>query len=251
MNDADLPERVAACARKSVALGLNQGTSGNVSARSPEGFVITPSGRDMTALGACDMVPMTMDGHSPEGQKPSSEWRFHRDIYAAFPQARAVVHAHSPFAVALACLRRGLPPFHYMVALAGGTDIRCAAYATFGTQALSDAVIAALRDRRACLMANHGLVAWGTTLDRALALAVEVEALCGQYLRCLQAGEPVLLTDAEMAEVLEKFNLKTSVERVRRPDQAGVWREATTPQGRSLQGGATKPGACLGRKAGA
>ena len=205
MNISDLPGHVAACARKSVALGLNQGTSGNVSARSPEGFVITPSGRDMTGLGAVDMVSMTMDGQAPEGKKPSSEWRFHRDIYAAFPEARAVVHAHTPFAVALACLRRGLPSFHYMVALAGGTDIRCAAYATFGTQALSDAVIAALQDRRACLMANHGLVAWGKSLDSALALAVEMEALCGQYLRACQVGEPVLLSDEEMAEVLERF----------------------------------------------
>lgn len=205
MNYSDLPEQVAACARKSVALGLNQGTSGNVSARSAEGFVITPSGREMTDLAALDMVPMDMDGQAPEGRKPSSEWRFHRDIYAAFPQAGAVVHAHSPFAVALACLRRDIPPFHYMVAMAGGTDIRCAAYATFGTQALSDAVIASLQDRRACLMANHGLVAWGKSLEGALALAVEVEALCGQYLRACQAGEPVLLTGGEMAEVLERF----------------------------------------------
>lgn len=205
MNIADLPGLVAACARKSVALGLNQGTSGNVSARSREGFVITPSGRDMTDLEVRDMVMLDMDGQAPEGQKPSSEWRFHRDIYAAFPDARAVVHAHSPFAVALACLRRDIPPFHYMVAMAGGTDIRCAPYATFGTQALSDAVIAALEGRRACLMANHGLVAWGKSLDSALALAMEVEALCGQYLRCLQVGAPVLLTVEEMAEVLEKF----------------------------------------------
>lgn len=205
MNYSDLPELVAACARKSVALGLNQGTSGNVSARSQEGFIITPSGRDMTDLAALDMVPVNMDGQAPEGQRPSSEWRFHRDIYAAFPEARAVVHAHSPFAVALACLRRDIPSFHYMVAMAGGTDIRCATYATFGTQALSDAVIAALQGRRACLMANHGLVAWGNSLDSALALAVEVEALCGQYLRACQVGEPVLLSEEEMAEVLERF----------------------------------------------
>ena len=210
INVSDLPEQVAACARRSVAMGLNQGTSGNVSARLPEGFLITPSGRDMTDLVARDMVAMEMsgnpvDGQAPAGQKPSSEWRFHQDIYAAFPQAQAVVHAHSPFAVALACLRRDIPPFHYMVAMAGGTDIRCATYATFGTQALSDAVIAALADRRACLMANHGLVAWGASLAGALALAVEVEALCGQYLRACQVGEPVLLTAAEMAEVLVRF----------------------------------------------
>lgn len=205
MNEADLPEQVAACARRSVALGLNQGASGNVSARSQDGLVITPSGRDMSGLSARDMVPLDWEGRPPEGLKPSSEWRFHRDIYAAFPAARAVVHAHSPFAVALACLRRDIPAFHYMVALAGGTDIRCAGYATFGTQALSDGVIAALQGRRACLMANHGLVAWGSNPERAMALAVEVEALCGQYLRCLQVGDPVLLTDAEMAQVLEQF----------------------------------------------
>jgi L-fuculose-phosphate aldolase len=205
MNLSDLPARVAACARHSVAHGLNQGTSGNVSARSPEGFFITPSGRNMSDLTAHDMVAMSQDGQTPEGQKPSSEWRFHRDIYAAFSQAQAVVHAHSPFAVALACLRRDIPPFHYMVAMAGGRDIRCAAYATFGTQQLSDAVIAALQDRRACLMANHGLVAWGDSLESVLALALEVEALCGQYLRACQAGAPVLLSDAEMDEVLAKF----------------------------------------------
>jgi len=205
VNPSELPAAVAAYALKSVVLGLNQGTSGNVSARSPNGFVITPSGRDMTELSPQDMVALDMAGVAAEGLKPSSEWRFHRDIYAAFPEAQAVVHAHSPFAVALACLRRDLPPFHYMVAMAGGTDIRCAAYATFGTQALSDAVITALQDRRACLMANHGLVAWGRSLDQALALAVEVEALCGQYLRACQLGEPVLLSPAEMAEVLEKF----------------------------------------------
>jgi L-fuculose-phosphate aldolase len=204
-NPSELPGLVAECARRSVSLGLNRGTSGNVSARSPEGFLITPSGRDMTELAAADMAPVDMEGRAPEGLKPSSEWRFHRDIYAAFPEAGAIVHAHSPFAVALACLRRDIPAFHYMVAMAGGVDIRCARYATFGTQALSDAVLEALRERRACLMANHGLVAWGRGLADALALAVEVEALCGQYLRCIQAGEPVRLSDAEMAEVLEKF----------------------------------------------
>ena len=201
----DIAEFVAATARKSVALGLNQGTSGNVSARDGEGFLITPSGRDMTAIEAGEIVAVNMDGTYPEGTRPSSEWRFHRDIYAAFPEAQAVVHAHSPFAVALACLRRDIPPFHYMVAMAGGTDIRCATYATFGTQALSDAVLAALDGRRACLMANHGLLAWGRSLDAALGLAMEVEVLCGQYLRACRVGEPVLLSAMEMAEVLEKF----------------------------------------------
>ncbi len=201
----DLSEQVAATARRSVALGLNQGSSGNVSARAGAGLLITPSGRDMTALTAEQIVPLDMAGQGPDGMKPSSEWRFHRDIYAAFPAAGAVVHAHSPFAVAMACLRRDIPPFHYMVAMAGGHDIRCAAYATFGTQALSDAVLVALEGRRACLLANHGLLAWGRSLEGALALALEVEALCAQYLRACQIGEPVLLEAGEMAEVLEKF----------------------------------------------
>jgi L-fuculose-phosphate aldolase len=202
---ANLRTSLAGLARESVHCGLNQGTSGNLSARARSGFLITPSGQDMAALTADDMVEMTLNGEVLGAGRPSSEWRFHRDIYAAFPAAEAVVHAHSPFAVALACLRRDVPPFHYMVAMAGGMDIRCAAYATFGTQALSDAVLSALRDRRACLMANHGLVAWGRSLPAALALANEVEALCGQYLHACQVGEPVLLSAAEMQEVLEKF----------------------------------------------
>jgi L-fuculose-phosphate aldolase len=196
---------LASLARESVHCGLNQGTSGNVSVRSREGFLITPSGQNMVALTADDMVEMSLAGDVLGEGRPSSEWRFHRDIYATFPAAEAIVHAHSPFAVALACLRRDLPAFHYMVAMAGGIDIRCAAYATFGTQALSDAVLTALHDRRACLMANHGLLAWGRSLSGALALANEVEALCGQYLRACQVGDPVLLSEAEMQEVLEKF----------------------------------------------
>ena len=201
----NLRATLAALARESVHRGLNQGSSGNLSVRSRSGFLITPSGQDMAALTAADMVVLDMNGEVLGSGRPSSEWRFHRDIYAAYPEAEAVVHAHSPFAVAMACLRRDIPSFHYMVAMAGGTDIRCADYATFGTQALSDAVLAALQDRRACLMANHGLLAWGASLPAALALANEVEALCGQYLRACQVGEPVLLSTAEMLEVLEKF----------------------------------------------
>ena len=200
---------LASLARESVHCGLNQGTSGNVSVRSREGFLITPSGQNMAALTADDMVEMNLAGEvvgeGVDNCRPSSEWRFHRDIYTTFPEAEAIVHAHSPFAVALACLRRDMPAFHYMVAIAGGVDILCAAYATFGTQALSDAVLAALQDRRACLMANHGLLAWGRNLPGALALANEVEALCGQYLRACQVGEPVLLSEVDMQEVLEKF----------------------------------------------
>src|SRR5437764_111745 len=142
---------------------------------------------------------------SRSAMAPKWEWRFHRDIYAVRIEVRAIVHAHSSFATTLACLGRGIPAFHYMVALAGGKDIRCAPYATFGTQALSDGALSALEGRRACLLANHGMIATGATLADALALAVEVEALAEQYWRALQIGEPRLLSEAEMAVVLEKF----------------------------------------------
>ena len=140
-----------------------------------------------------------------EGPRPSSEWRIHRDVYGARPEARAVLHAHPVYSTALACLRRPLPAFHYMVAVAGGSDIRCADYATFGSQALSDAVLRALEGRRACLMANHGLLCLAADLRGALALAQEIEQLSRSYLQCLAAGEPVLLDDAEMERVLERF----------------------------------------------
>jgi len=205
MNEADLRAALAETAKQTVRHGLNQGSSGNVSVRLREGFLITPSGLPNDTLEPDQMVFVDMQGQATGGLKPSSEWRIHRDIYRARPEVNAVVHAHSPHAVSLSCLRRGIPAFHYMVAAAGGKDIRCAAYATFGTQALSDAVLAALQDRRACLMANHGLVAVGASLDAALALAVEVEGLCAQYWRAKLMGEPVLLSDAEMDEVLERF----------------------------------------------
>jgi L-fuculose-phosphate aldolase len=156
------------------------------------------------------MVSVGMDGtlgDTKSGKrKPSSEWRFHRDIYQVFPEAGAVVHAHSSFATSLACMGIDIPPFHYMVARFGGDNVRCASYATFGSQELSDAMIVALRDRRACLMAHHGMVVHGRNLEHALALAVELEALCEQYWRVLQIGQPKLLSDEAMQQVLEKFS---------------------------------------------
>jgi L-fuculose-phosphate aldolase len=205
MTEAELRSRVAAASRATVTEGLNRGTSGNVSARWGEGFLITPSGRPSADLIPGQMVYMAMDGQWQSDLPPSSEWRIHRDLYRARPEVGAVVHVHSPFAVSLACLRRGIPAFNYMVAVAGGKDIRCADYATFGTQALSDHILTAMAGRRACLMANHGLVAVGIDLDQAVALAVEVETLCEQYWRASLLGEPVLLSDAEMDAVLEKF----------------------------------------------
>lgn len=202
---SDLAARLIAAARAMTAAGLNAGTAGNVSARCGEGFLITPTGMAYDRLQAEDIPFMTLDGESRGRRKPSSEWRFHRDLYATRPEAGAVVHAHSPYATSLACLRRDIPPFHYMIARFGGDTVRCAGYATFGSQALSDSALAALEDRNACLLANHGLLACGRDLDHALGLAVELEELCGQYWRACQLGEPALLSPEEMAEVLQKF----------------------------------------------
>ena len=187
------------------ASGINRGSAGNVSARCKDGFIITPTGMAYDACTAADMVKVGADGTATGTRKPSSEWRFHRDIYAARAEAGAVVHTHSPFATALACQGQGIPPFHYMVARFGGRDVRCAAYATFGSQALSDAIISALKGRSACLMAHHGMVVFGRDCDHALALAVELETLCEQYWRVLQLGAPRLLPEAEMSRVLAKF----------------------------------------------
>jgi L-fuculose-phosphate aldolase len=203
--NADLRQKVVAVARRMVAEGLNKGAAGNLSVRCDDGFLITPTGMPPEAFDASDVVAMDMDGHYQGPRKPSSEWYFHRDIYAARPEAGAVLHAHSPFATALACLRREIPPFHYMIARFGGTTVRCADYATFGTPALSVAALAALAGRSACLLANHGMLLFGRDADDALALGVELETLCEQYWRALLAGQPVLLDDAEMQRVLEKF----------------------------------------------
>lgn len=193
--------------------GLNRGTSGNVSVRhdlaGKPGFLITPSGMAAEDMTPDDMVWMDFASNIKNAvknkQKPSSEWRFHHDIFLAQPEVYAVIHTHSMFATTLSTLRRDIPAFHYMIALAGGDSIRCAPYALFGSQALSDNAILALENRKACLLANHGMIAVGANLQKALAIAVEVEALCEQYLRALQAGEPYLLSQQEMAEVIEQF----------------------------------------------
>lgn len=187
------------------ASGINRGTSGNLSARTDGGFLITPSGINYAELAVEDIVAMDLKGEWAGSTKPSSEWRFHRDIYRNRADAWAIVHAHPVFCATLACLGRPIPAFHYMVAVAGGRDIRCAAYATFGTQELSDHVLAALTGRKACLMANHGLVCLEHDLPRALSLAIEIEQLAQAYHQCLTVGEPVILDDLEMARVLEKF----------------------------------------------
>jgi L-fuculose-phosphate aldolase len=201
----DLTASVLAAARAMNASGINRGAAGNVSAREGAGFVITPTGMAYDACTPEDMAKVGLDGTASGRRKPSSEWRFHRDIYAARPEAGAVIHCHSPFATALACQEIGIPPFHYMIARFGGDTVRCAAYATFGTQDLSDAMLVALQDRRACLMSHHGMTVFGKDLDEALALAIELESLCEQYWRVLQLGAPKLLPADEMARVIDKF----------------------------------------------
>jgi L-fuculose-phosphate aldolase len=196
---------VVEAARRLSVLGLNPGKAGNVSERTPHGFLITPSGKSYESLEMDDLVEIAADG-TPRGRhEPSSEWRLHHDIYARHADAQAVAHTHSPFATTLACLHRGIPPFHYEVALAGGVDIRCAGYATFGTQQLSDLALDALEGRRACLLANHGSVAFGDSVEAAVLLAEKVEALARVYWQAIQVGEPPRLDDGQMAEVLEKY----------------------------------------------
>ncbi len=186
--------------------GLTHGASGNVSQRrDASSFFVSPTGMAYDTLQPQDIPVVAFDGRWYGTRRPSSEWRFHRDILKARPDVEAVVHTHSLHATALACNGLALPAFHYMVAVGGGIDIRCAPYATFGTQALSDHALAALEGRKACLLANHGVIATGRDLTAALALAGEVENLAAQYVAALQVGTPRILDAAEMASVLEKF----------------------------------------------
>lgn len=212
MPDLDLREQLVDCARRMQASGINQGTSGNLSVRIPGGMLITPSSLPYEQMQPTDLVALDLKGEPlfipADGRpqrRPSSEWRLHADVLASRPEVQAVLHCHSIHATALACHGRDIPPFHYMTAVAGGHDIRCAPYATFGTQELSDGVVQALEGRLACLMAQHGQVAVGPTLDKALALAVEVETLARIYLQALALGEPPLLSAEQMEQVRHQF----------------------------------------------
>lgn len=196
---------VAAC-RSLDASGLNQGTSGNISVRFRDGLLVTPSGLPYDAMSPADIVPMRMDGTAEHPLRPSSEWRIHRDVLLARPEVGAVVHAHPTYATAFAICRRDIPAAHYMIAAAGGPTIRCSRYATFGTAELSDATLEALEGRACCLLANHGLVATGRDLERALWLAVETEALCRHYAVALSVGAPVILPDDEIARNVKLFS---------------------------------------------
>ncbi len=208
-----LRTQLIATARAMRPAGLNRGTAGNVSVRiadaTGDGFLITPTGMPYDCLRPEDLPRVAIDNaDTPTSiglRKPSSEWRFHRDLYATRPEVGAVLHAHSPFAVSLACLRRDIPPFHYMIARFGGDTLRCADYAIFGSKSLSTAALTAMTGRTGCLLANHGQLVAARNLDEALALAIELEELCEQYWRACQLGDPILLSAEEMADVLERF----------------------------------------------
>lgn len=203
--EKELRCRMVEAAQKLTAQGLNGTTSGNIGVRLAQSFLVTPSGVASDELLPEAVVEMDFSGAVVGAGKPSSEWRFHRDILAARAEIGAIVHTHSRYASSLACLRRDIPAFHYMIAVAGGDSIRCAHYALFGSQELSDLALQALENRKACLLANHGVIALGADLAAALALAFEVESLCQQYWCALQLGEPHLLSDSQMQAVLERF----------------------------------------------
>lgn len=205
MSDRQLRKDIVAACLRMNETGLNQGTSGNISVRYKDGLLITPSGLAYEEMGPEDVVFMNADGSYEGAYKPSSEWRFHRDILQGKPEANAVVHAHPTYSTILAILGREIPALHYMIAVSGGPNIRCAPYATFGTEDLSKNAIKALEGRTACLLANHGMIATGPDLTKAMWLAVEVETLARQYHGCLQIGDPVILSDEEIERVVEKF----------------------------------------------
>ena len=206
MTDTELTLRrqmVQTC-RKMNETGINQGTAGNLSVRHGDGFLITPSSLPYDGMEPDDLVEMGWDG-TYAGRRPSSEWRFHRDILKARPDVNVVLHCHSAFATSVACHHRTIPAFHYMVGVMGGNTLRCARYATFGTQALSDAAIEALEGRMACLLGQHGQISLGTTLEGALWMAVEVETLARMYVQALALGEPPVLSDDEMERVIAQM----------------------------------------------
>ncbi|MCA3556181.1 class II aldolase/adducin family protein [Aestuariivirga sp.] len=185
--------------------GINQGTSGNVSVRTPEGFLITASGIPYARMKPEHIVEMDLDGGYIGEYLPSTEWRMHLDIFRRRAEAGAIVHTHSIYATALACLRMDIPAFHYMIGIAGGSDIRCSDYAEFGTPELSKVMLKALEDRSACLLGNHGQIAFGPDLEKALWRAGEVETIAQQYWAALQVGKPVILKANQMGTVLARM----------------------------------------------
>lgn len=203
--DGVLRARIVRTCLQLAELGINQGTSGNISVRSGAHFLITPSGIAYDAMTAEQIAVMDVDGTYFGPCKPTTEWRLHREVLRARPDARVVIHTHSMFATTVACLRRDIPALHYYVAVAGGPTIRCAGYATYGTQELAENVVAALVQRDACLLANHGLLVVGTTLDQTLRRTFDIETLARQYVYALSIGEPVILDDGEIERVRLKM----------------------------------------------
>src|ERR1700719_4053803 len=201
MDDRAKRQSIIEACREMNRLGINQGTSGNISLRHGDGMLITPTSVPYDTMQPDQIVFMKLDGSPDAGQRPSSEWRFHRDILKARQEVNAVVHAHPPYATILAIMGREIPPVHYMIACAGGDTIRCAPYATFGTEELSQHAVAALEDRSACLLAHHWMIAVGASLSKAMWLAVEVETRARQYHGCLQIGTPPLLSKTEIENV--------------------------------------------------
>ena len=211
MKNLDQRNQIIEFSLKLNSTNLSPLRSGNISLRAKEddkdGYLITPSGKKYETLKPENIVFMGLNeeaNNNDSGNKPSSEWRFHRDIYSNKKDAQAIVHAHSPHATAVSSHGKSIPPFHYMIALAGGEDIKCSEYATFGTKELSDNVINALTNRSACLMSNHGQVAFGKNLEEAFELAQEIENICQQYIIALKIGEPKILSYKEMKKVLDK-----------------------------------------------
>ncbi|HUX89370.1 MAG TPA: class II aldolase/adducin family protein [Gallionellaceae bacterium] len=205
MSKHGLHQQLLDASHRLVELGLNRGSSGNASVRDGDGMLITPSAMPVSEMTQASMVRMDLAGKVLEGGKPSSEWRFHRDILAARAEIGAVIHTHSTFATTIACMRRDVPAVHYMIAMAGGDHIPCTPYSVFGEQELSDHALAALQGRKACLLGNHGMIALGTDLADALAVAEEVEFVCEIYWRTLQAGGPHILSTQQMHDVKLKF----------------------------------------------
>ena len=205
-----LKAEVIKYSKKLNATNLSALRSGNISVRTNEkgveGFYITPSGRKYSSLKSKDIVFVSLKGiYDKKKAKPSSEWRFHQDIYVNKKKAKAIVHAHSTCATAVSTHQKCIPAFHYMVAVAGGEDLKCSKYATFGTKNLSRNIIKALKNRTACLIANHGQVAFGDNLEKAFELAQEIENICHQYINAIRIGIPKILSKKEMSIVLGKF----------------------------------------------
>ena len=188
------------------ASGINNGTSGNISVRTgKKRFLITPSGIPYEDMKTDQIVKTYVNGAYKGNWKPSSEWRMHADIYDARPEAKAILHCHAPYATALSCLGKEIPPFHYMIAMTGASTIKCADYALFGTQQLSDNMMEAFGEANTCLLSNHGMTCFAKDLPSVLKLAIEVENLCQQYVLACSVGQPTLLSDAEMEKVFEAF----------------------------------------------